>query len=292
MEAKSWIMLRVLLNRFHQAASEATLRCLPREEAQAILRLDVSGNNPSLILANPLEKIQKIHYSWLIPAIESLPKTLHSTLLEALPPNSAAKLESLLKPAKPTHATGKALASPIRTFLLNSILSHLPHNEALPLSLLPQTVLTPLAEWNKNDLIELIDFLGLYDLAEEMRQIIDQKRLKQLYICLSKKKRPFLHTCLRQKEKISSPRLDLGTWTGDCRKLDQLLHRRGLLRLGKALCGQHPDLIWHLIHLLDTGRGKLIEKYYSPAVVTGVTPVLVQQVVSVMNFLQPRVPRE
>ena len=46
-------------------------------------------------------------------------------------------------------------------------------------------------------------------------------------------------------------------------KLKNILHHRGFNRLGKALFGCHPSFLWHLCHRLDTGRTKVLRKFFT-----------------------------
>lgn len=282
MQAKAWIMLRVLLNRFHPNFSEAMLTCLPQDETKALLAQEVSSNNVALALTHPAVAIEKIHYSWLVPAFQKMPKYLQKPLLWALPPGQAAKIRDFLKfPYEPPSA----LAPAIQSLLINLLYTEVKHTEILPSEYLPQTSLTSLANLTKPQLVELIDFLGIYDLAEEVRYIIDRSLLKNLHTCLSTKQRQFLHTCLHQREKIAASPMEFKKWDGDCKKLENMLHRRGLVRFGKALSGQHPDLIWHITRILDTGRGALLAEYCTPQPIPGVTTALVEQLVHLMEFL-------
>ena len=45
--------------------------------------------------------------------------------------------------------------------------------------------------------------------------------------------------------------------------LKAILHHRGFNRLAKALFGCHPSLLWHISHKLDTGRTKVLRKFYT-----------------------------
>ena len=128
----------------------------------------------------------------------------------------------------------------------------------------------------------------MYDLAEGIRHIVDRKKLKAIYLCLSHREQAFLRICLHKKEKLAAPKLDIDKWDGSREMLHRVLHRRGMLRLGKALSGQERHFVWHLVHLLDTGRGNIILQYYAEQPVAGVTPLLIQQVVSVINFIKPK----
>lgn len=287
MNANSWVMLRVLVNRFHSSPKDSFHKALPSEVLKEILHLDVSSKDATLAFLRPAEILKKIHYSWLIPSFEKIPKAMQSSILSSLPELQFSKIHAITKIPLSSHV----LAPKVQSFLLNQLFSYtlsldIHPSLILPIEYLPRTLLTPLSDLNKNELLELMDLLGLYDLAEEIRTIIDQKRLKILHASLSLKKRQFLAKCLHKKEKITSPSLKLEQWDGDSNKLEQILHKRGMLRLAKGLCGQHPDLLWHIVHTLDKGRGSFIQERFSKEIVPNVTPFLVQQIVNVLGFLK------
>ncbi len=281
MELKSAIMLRVLINRFHQGAPEALLKGLPAAEAEHVLVHTISLNEASQVMAKPSVFLKDIHYSWLQPVLETFSFSLQPMLISALPAESAASLSRLmncplLKPASEVS----------KEFLLSSLCRKFMEKAPLPVSFLPETFASRLALMSKWQLIELIDFLGIYDLAEELRHIVDKVLLKAIYKCLSMKKQHFLRICLHQKEKLKAAKIGLINWKGDEVQLERLLHRRGLLRLSYALSGQSQDLMWHIIHRLDVGRGQIIKKNYSNKEVPGVTTFLSLQVLNTFNYLK------
>lgn len=286
MQTKSWIILRVLLNR-HQKAPEKLLQFLPPDDAKGIASINVPSDKAELVLTQPSESIKRIHYSWLLPALKTIPKVLLDSTLTILPKIDAEKLRLLLKQPKSDREIG-SLAPCIQTFLINTLFSHVKPSHILPLEYLQTTPLTPLIQLKKNQLMDLIDLLGIYDLADEVRGLIDKERLRKIYACLKPKQRTFLRTCLHQKEQVSATRLKLDTWNGDCAQLDKILHGRGLIRLAKALSGQHPDFIWHLTHILDSGRGSRLLSHYSETAVPNITQALTQQVLNLLNIVNTK----
>lgn len=282
MQAKGLIMMRVLLNRYHQGSPEAFLGGISKEDSKQVTTLDITSQDVAQALRQPKDVLQKIHYSWVAPSVQQFSKGMQVLIISALPKGSSSSLSKILK----VTPSVKPPSIPVRLFLINLLCSKLKIEEVLPPAYLPQTSLSTLANFKKSQLIELIDFLGLYDLAEEIRQIVDKKSLKNIYGCLSIKKQHFLRICLHQKEKLTTTRIGLERWQGDCKQLERILHRRGIVRLGYALSGQHPDLLWHIVHRLDTGRGNVLKKYWSKDEIPGVTSALTQQVLSLMNFFK------
>lgn len=282
MHANGWIMLRTLLNRFHKDSTDAFLRRFPIETVKNILKQDVPTNATVENLLLPVESIGKIHYSWLLPAIQNFPPALRQCSLSALPKEQAVKIAQILKEPIPKSV----LILPIRQYFLQTLYNLVTKRVVLPPNFLPKTILSPLLQLKKPELLEMIDFLGIYDLAEEIRHLIDKKQLAALHACLSSRQRQFLSISLKQKEKVATSKLELERWDGSSKNLDAILHRRGLIRIAKALHGQHADMIWHLTHTIDTGRAAIILQYLSTETTPILTNILIQQVINVMKFLK------
>lgn len=279
MNQRSSIILRALINRYDPNEQELLLRFLPPNDQKIVLSQDVHSHHLEPLLYQHHDTLDRMHYSWLIPLLDQFSENLLPMLVSALSPQQAAGFKSRKLP----HLH---LAQPIKLFMKSQLYSQLDINNRLPLDFLPKTELTPLAYYEKKDLMTINDFLGLYDLASEVRRIVNKTHLKNIYTCLSSKQFYYLKACLHQKEKLAGPPLGIDPSKPDCSKLKQLIHRRGLLRLGKALCGQHPDLVWYITHTLDTGRGKILLNQYKPEPIPTVTSFLQLQLINVMNFLK------
>lgn len=289
MQPKVSMFVKILLNRFHPGVNEAFLKGLPEEEARAVMRQNVAASDPGPLLTLPQDIVARTHYSWIAPALKPLPAWKRQAIVSALPEPQFKGLAALLH--LPT--TRKRLSPAIQALLTGCLLEvwH-PHkdNELMPLSFLPPSPLSPLLELSKVKLVELIDLLAMHDLSESIRHIVDKKQLTAIYSCLPEKKQQFLRMCLHQKEKVTAPKLEMEKWDGDPKKLELTLHKRGLLRFGKALSGQHPQFFWYIAHTLDTGRGAALARYYQEEAIPDVTPLLVQQILSLINFINQKEP--
>lgn len=284
MHTKSWTMLRVLMNRYHADNTESVLKGLPSDQAQQILSQSTKASSVEVPFAHSSDLIEQIHFSWFTPILKQLPPKLQEIFVAALPPSMINRVAHAMDLA----ILDISLSKPVKSYLMNVLYSKLNHHDVLPLEYLPSTSLTQLAQLKKEELERLVDYLGLYDLAEEIRHIVDKKKLQRIYESLSKKRQTYLKTCLHQKLIVHSPKLNLDAWDGQDWKLHKILHRRGMIRLGYALSGQDPDLIWHITHSFDTGRAKLLAKHCSDKEIPKVTPVLVQQIQDLIKFLNPR----
>lgn len=280
MNTKSWMMLKVLINRFNPKAGNSLSKFLPQEDAQKLSNIDILSSDVKPLLYLPQRLLERMHYSWIVPYLAKTPKNLHPFVIGALSPTQRLKLEKKLA------ITSAKLAPPVKNFMIEQLYSLMNIEDHLPMEYLPETELSPLLKWNKTQLVSLIDFLGLYDLASEIRHIVNKKYLDNLYSCLSQHELYYLKICLYQKEKLVTPKLGINPAEKNCEQLKSILHKRGITRLGKALSGQHPDLIWYVMHTLDAGRGKILFGYYQKEQITNVTPILKSQVINVMNFLK------
>jgi hypothetical protein len=152
------------------------------------------------------------------------------------------------------------------------------HDRLVPIDYLPQTSLSFLLRLPKRELIALIDSLSIYDLAAEMRQIVETKILKKIYSFLSEEEKRLLKVAASHQEHFVLARMGLERWDGSEESFRHLLHRRGLARLGAALSGQDPDFIWTICHQLDIGRGTALFKLCAKEAIPNVTEAITKQI--------------
>ena len=278
MDNRTLMMLRVFVNRYNPLAGNALLKFLPPETMQAVLSQDIRSNDLTPLLDQPHALLNNLHYSWIKPVLLQFSAPLQPLLIAALNPDQMMALKDSQKEIE--------LSPPVKNFFLNLIFDALKTDDHVPLEYLPITDFTPLTKWSKAQLVNLADYLGIHDLASEVRHIVNKDHLRNIYSCLTPHQYKYLSQCLHQKEKIVAPKLGIDPAVKDCSKLKQIIHRRGLLRLAKALSGQHPDLVWYLAHTFDTGRGKLLLITFQTEVDPKVTALLKSQVINLMNFLK------
>lgn len=284
MTSKTSAFFKVLINRFHPGINQSFFKSLPSEDTKEAYAEPTSSQDTSLAFSWPYLLVSRTHYSWLMPHIEKLPKQIQNPVICALPDPQFKGISKLLKlPLSRAEITPN-----MKAFLIGQLYQQWQPREAIPLEYLPPSHLNPLLELSKAELVDLIDLLAIYDLAEAIRHIVDKKNLKAIYLCLSPQKQQFLRLCLHKKEKLAASKLDISKWDGTQTHLATILHHRGMLRFGKALCGQSRNFLWLLTHLLDTGRGAVVAQYYQEDQIPGVTSLLAQQLINALNFLKPK----
>jgi hypothetical protein len=280
-------LLRILLNAYYGNNANAMCRFLNDEEAEQIKALDINSADFSYAFRTPEEWLEKIHYSWLAPAFSRYPQALRPALAASLPSQQSSCVRQLLALEKVPPP-----ALPAKRYLQRLLYNALDLKEVMPEELLPNSPFRALCDWDKKRLTGLIDLLSMYDLAEKLKHIVDRKRLRDIYACLNKERLEYLRICMHAKEKVTSTELKLDAWKGDPKELDYLLHRRGLIRFGMALSGESQDVLWYILHRLDTGRSAIIEKCLGIAQPKPVIDALAQQMHSVIEFLDTKGSRE
>lgn len=282
MGGKSGLMLRVMMNRYHQGAPDAFLERLNPEEAKIIAAMPISAQQPSEVLVATLELLkQRVHYSWLEPIVMEFSPAMRGLLISILPEEQASSLSKRVAvPLLPPPS------DPVKRFFSNVLYDKLNAQAIVPPGFLKETPFSILLNLEKVQLITLIDYLGIYDLAFELREIVDKEVIKDVYAALSARKLNFLKVCLHQKERVQVAKMGLKNWRGDAAKLLRILHRRGIQRLACALSGQQPDLLWYLSRRLDSGRGRLLLAGYSKSEIRTATAVMAQQVLNTINFIR------
>ncbi|MBS4167878.1 hypothetical protein [Parachlamydia sp. AcF125] len=288
MNTKSLLMLKVLLNRYHEKKIKELVEYLPAEYAQAVLKVQTQASTPEAVLWNFENKIGQVHYSWLVPIFEKIPQEEAAWMVEALPAEMATKLKKACQ-ISPVEAN---LSAPAKEFALHYLWKQIEPPEVMPSEFLPSTPVSFLLQFSREELLEIIDLLSIYDLADKIRQIVDKNQLKNIYASLKPIEIQFLRYCLNKQEKLAASPLNLADWDGGSQQLRQKLHRRGLSRLGHALAGEHSDFKWHFIRKLDVPRAIVLQHCFAKKDASKVTAILIQQLLGVVNFRNKKGNRE
>ncbi len=267
MDSRSQLMLHLLMNKFHPRTRENLEVFLPEEERGILTGAITSATEVYPLLHHANTLLQKTHYSWLEPLVERLPTSLQKT-------------------AQASFASGAQQKwSPVQSFFAHQFYQFLEADRHLPAAYLPSHELSPLLEWRKGQLVALLQGLGLYELRDEMREIVDKVLLQKIQDALSIEQRRYLRICPPQKERLHTPKLGIHWPDMTKYQLQRALQKRGLARLAVACGDLHPDFVWALAHILDRGRGQILLNFFSKASMPKVVLVLRPQVVHLMEFL-------
>jgi hypothetical protein len=252
-------VLHAFLSRNPPEVRERLLRFLPEHSLKRMEHLSPFREAIDVTQFENRDLLEIVHWSWYLPTLKSYSLEEQVLFLSALEPSTAADLAHEIPCVYQPEELSQIGRSYLRQILLTSLLGI--HDRLIPRELLPPSPLNRLLHLKKNQLIFLINLLSMYDLAAETRQIVETKTLKKIFECLTEREQKFLKQVSVKPEPYPLSRIGLEHWDGDRKTLRNLLHRRGIARLGLALSGEDPALIWYLCHQLDIGRGTVLFKH-------------------------------
>lgn len=232
------------------------------------------------------KRLERIHYSWLITFLEPFAEGDKEMILSSLDIHQSGRLRHHFK----MKGERLPLKKEAKSYLIKAVYDWLisDQKEFLPFEFLPDHPLNPLANFSKKELQVLVDYLGLHDLAIELKHVIKSEQIKKIQKVLTPGEREFLKKQIKTKDPITFARLNLDGWNGDGEKLKAILHHRGFNRLAKALFGCHPSLLWHICHRLDTGRTKILRKFFTDVKNDDAHRILINQVLELVQHVQAK----
>lgn len=276
MRSSVGMILNAFLSRQDEAKRERLLSFLSEKEKSRLSQMPLFGQTVTPEDFSNGSMLERVHWSWFLPTLKSYSLTEQELFLAALDESAAKPLSEQIPckiAKKPLTPIGKAY---LRQVLLDSLIG--PHDRLIPAGFLPPSPLNNLLKLSKKKLTLLIDLLSMHDVASEVKQIVETKILKKLYSFLSEAQKKFLKQAAAKPEPFSLPKIGLDRWDGTEDSLRHVLHRRGLGRLGIALSGQTPALIWYVCHQLDIGRGNALFKLSTKEAVHNVIDAAARQV--------------
>ena len=280
MDAKGWHMLHALINKFHQGTPDDLARHLPDDEKQTVAEHRHTDADIAAVTTTADQLLQTVHYSWLKRYMDRLSPGLRDLVLSSLPEVQGVGLANVLNVPTPSIPLSPA----VRHFLLTLFQRHWASDiQVIPKEASPSK-LSAILDLEKHQLVELIDLLGIWDLSEDVRRVIDKNRLQQIFRCLSATQQTFLQRCLQEHDRLTPPPLGIDRWDGNCQELLHLIHRRGLARFGKALSGQPEAIVRQVRRTLDTGRARILSGHTTREESQGVGAAAMQ-VLNALVFL-------
>lgn len=283
MRSSSRVVLKSFLEHCSPTERSSLVNYLAPIEKQILDKLPKTYGNPLRDTETPEQLLQQIHPSWLSPFLRTLSEKDIGFFLAALgtPLSSAVRKELLYAGEIPVVSQlGKE-------YLQKTLLGYLTAEveDLLPLAFLPESPLNALLDL-KNELLNLsLDFLGLHDLCVEVKQIIEKTKLQKINEALTTHQLNYLKILLQSPEPVAFAKMGLANWNEDPEKLKMLIRQRGANRMAKALYGQDPSLVWHVLHKLDFERAFLVKKLMSPMDNSRAIQILIAQILEYITYI-------
>jgi len=277
----SVVALKKMISSLSLPLQERLIHFLPEKTAKKLVSLSPFEDKIILKDIEYNNLLDLVHYSWFLPTLRIYEKKEIALFLLSLCEKQKKNLRSIFDIKLPKATLTCEGNKYLRNHLLFSLIGE--EKEILPFSFLPVSPLNILLKFSKKNLMVLIDFLGLYDLKIELKQIVDPKIMKSIQKCLSKEKQLFLKNIRHEKQSSDFTRLNLNVWDSEKKSLTGIIHKAGLARFAKGLSREDENLIWYIIHFLDIGRGSIIEKLCEKREKETVSSFISKQILNVIQ---------
>lgn len=279
---------RVILNAFLESCSpterSSLVKFLAPIEKQILEKTPKTFGDPLRDTETAEETLKWIHPSWLSPFLRTLSEKEIGFFLAALSHSQSQAV------GKELLYSGKlpSLSELGKAYLQKTLLGYLTAeiDDLLPISCLPDSPLNVLLDLKNETLNLSLDFLGLHDLCLEVKQIIEKNKLNKIYEVLTPSQLNYLKILLQSPEPVAFAKMGLTHWNEDKEKLKTLIRQRGANRLGKALYGQDPSLVWYLLHKLDFERALLVKKLTAPLENARAVQILIGQILEYLTYIR------
>ncbi|NDD57745.1 MAG: hypothetical protein EBZ47_00625 [Chlamydiae bacterium] len=288
MDITAWIVLKALLARSTHRDKGSISRFLSQEDQKYLENIPEPEKDPLQAQLDFSELLDKIHPSWIIAQLRSLPESEISLYLASLPDHQAALAKKAFHSSRPCPELTDSAKDFVRSNMLSIFMDSVP--DLIPISLLPHSPLNTLLNLPASSIQKIIEYLGLHDLAVELKIIIDTNQLKKIFLALSPEKKSYLESLKQNKEPVVFKHMQLSKWAGEPSTLLQVVHHRGLNRLAKAIYSECDSFKWYLSHMLSCQESALLHGLCKPLHHPKAIQMLIHQILSLLPLVQNPLP--
>lgn len=275
-------ILHRLLTHFHPENFEDFLKYFEEHERIPLSKIQPVESPLNLRLDDPLFIFHRIHYTWYIDALRKLPKGILNESLSLFSKEQKIGLSRLDFVKKPKKMTSSWLTS----FYLQYLLKSIGYDTIPPLCFLPDSKSHHFLNFSKKQLVALIQHLGILELANLSKKIVDKRVLTQMERMLSRADRKLFKNAKLSSEPNPSSVRDLSKVLLDKKAFFIFIEKRGIERFAKGIVLDHPYMIWHIAHILDKGRGQELLIKARRFMPNPYTPFFNKQVLEVSQTLE------
>jgi len=284
MSALAWLTCKAFIEQQSPQEQKRLLEFLPQKERKQLqsLRFAQPGWEDKPVRIE--DALDIIHPSWILPLLHpTLTMQEVGFILASLAPHQASVLKSQLHYMRPLPSL-----TPLgKSYLRNDLLQKVPGAEDLvPINALPESTLNVLTNQSFMSLLKLIFSLGLKDLSQYLKLVIDKNKRKGIEAALSPEEWQALENLSMKKDPVAGGKEIFDAWTGEPEKLRLLIEQRGINRLAKALFGEHVALLWYVMHILDTARANFLHKLCSESPSKATHDFLKTQIIETLQTLK------
>lgn len=290
MNTTSWIVCNAFLSRAGSVIKNKLISYLPKEEQELVENLRPSDKDPISRIYDKQLLLKLFHPTWFTSFLRTLPEIDVGLFLSSLPESVCKPIQSALlysNDLTPLRNCGKNY---LQDALIDTLFQE--SENIIPLDLLPNSPLNSLLELSHGKIQQLIEYLGIHDLAVEMKQIIDTVKIKKIHACLSEDKMAYLKSLSQKTEPVLFKRMELAKWDGTADALFTVVYHRGLNRLAKALSIEDPSLIWYISRTIPWQECNIFNTLCKPLNHPKAAALLSNQILEILPLIQKNSPKD
>ncbi|MES2200476.1 MAG: hypothetical protein V4489_09985 [Chlamydiota bacterium] len=284
MNSIQWSVCRAFIDKRAKETKESLLSFLPSEQKKEFSSALLCSSDLTLGFNQVRHLLQWTHYSWFAPFLRTLSENEISIFLSAFPEEKAKQLTECLLLSSPPTPLPPASKAFIQKKIIEALLVENPNLP--PIEALPASSLKDLSDLTSENLSLLIDFLGLYDLAIEMRLVIDTVKIKKIKSILSKEEVFFLSLISGRQDPPLFKQAGLSLWNGNTKDLLTLLHKRGMNRLAKVLYPEDPNFVYYIKLRMSSDQAAIFSPLHKKSEHAKTYKILAGQIMDVLTFFK------
>ncbi len=284
-----WAACKALLEKQPDSQRNELLIFLPPSQQEEIKKAPTHINFFSSL--SP-EILDFIHPSWLVQSLQRHTENENerSFFLAALQPVLGKEIKKQLAITRSLPSLTPFGKNYLRREWLGQIKKE--RGEAFPQNALSESAFNILLELDARQLSLLSFRLGLYDLAEELRYVIDKQTLQFIEETLTPFEWQMLKNFQTKKERLTFGRMPLKKVMNEPLKLRLAIEQYGMNRLGKALYGEDSSLLWHLLLRMDQKRANFLSTLCTPPAKPELNETIKHQVLALVPQILERPKKE
>ncbi|NGX30877.1 MAG: hypothetical protein K940chlam8_00231 [Chlamydiae bacterium] len=221
-----------------------------------------------------------VHYSWFLEMFQSKSKEYIAFFIAHLPKRISYKIAKHFEIETPEAVKNPFLKKIMQKYCIEKSINF----SILPKELLELNPLSKLLECTKDKLEYIFNLLGLYDLANELKEVVDKNAILTIQTSLNAQEKHFLNQMISQKSFWALPKQGLSKWMQS--DIHHQLQKNGLVRVALALSGMQKDFIQHLCYKIDTGRASIIQKLVKEEAIVPATKICQNQILELFNLIE------
>ncbi|MBS0627791.1 MAG: hypothetical protein JSS09_06225 [Verrucomicrobia bacterium] len=284
MNNTQWIVCKAFIDKKAKETKETLLSFLSPKQKKELLTSPSPASDLTLGFDQIKYLLEWSHYSWFAPFLRTLSENEISFFLSVLPEKTAQHLREYLLFSFPLPSLSLTIKSFIQRKLAEVLLIENPN--LVPIEILPTSPLHCLLTLTSSEISWLVDFLGLHDLAIEMRLIIDTVKIKKIHSVLSKEKIFFLSLLTNRQEPQLFKPMNLNAWNGNPEDLPGLLHKRGMNRLINALSLEDPNFVDYIKLRMSNDHASFFSLLHKNQENTKAYKIIVGQIMDILAFFK------